>query len=112
MAGATFALIGDKELVKKLQSLNKSVANKIMRPAVVKGLKPVRASARNKVRKRSGLLAQAISARAKTSRRGVVGMVYVRNIQGAVVSCFFEPFDHPVAHSQYSKSDYFVIQAF
>lgn len=57
-------IIGDKNIIANLNMIKKSVKNRILRKALVKALAPVKAKAKNRVNKRSGMLAKSIKVKA------------------------------------------------
>lgn len=78
----TIRLIGDKALMKRMEMLSDVAASRIMRPALSKGLDPVKKQAKSNVKqnKRSGALYRSISKKTGISSRVKAwGKVYVKS---------------------------------
>jgi HK97 gp10 family phage protein len=72
-------VIEDKQLVKNIEALEKSVTRKIMRPSVAAGLRPIRAEARRLVPVRTGAMKKSIGIKAWCKKSRSVGKVYIRH---------------------------------
>lgn len=72
-------LLGDKELINKFHKLSDMAARRVMLPATRKGLQPIKADAKERVSKRSGMLEKAIISKASVNRKNenVIGKVEV-----------------------------------
>lgn len=64
MMDKAIKLLGDKNIVANLNMLQKSVRTRIMRKALVNSLAPVKAKAKSRVAKKSGLLQKSIKVKA------------------------------------------------
>ncbi len=77
---STFEIVGDAELINKLGRLKQATVNRILRPAINEGLKPVKQRARELVQVRTGTLRRSIRSRAFTVKRPfawVTGAIFV-----------------------------------
>ena len=76
----TFKIVGDADLIAKLSRLKQAAVNRILRPAIREGLKPVRKRARQLVQVRTGTLRKSIRSRTWTVKRPfawVTGAIFV-----------------------------------
>jgi len=77
----TIELTGDLKLMAQLDELKTSAVNAVMGPAISKGLTPVNKEAkrRAKLQFKSNYISKMIAKKVKRGRKGVVGMIYVRD---------------------------------
>lgn len=78
--GEMMTLVGDQALASAFLHMRDSSVNRIMRPAINKGLTIAKREAKSLVPRRSGALRKAIASKSKTNKRkgAVYGMLFVR----------------------------------
>jgi len=78
-ANRAFTLIGDRELVDAIKSLQKSSQNRVMRAAMKAGAAVVAREARQRAPRRSKLLSRSIASKSGVNRYGAFGVVYIKS---------------------------------
>lgn len=89
MSGYEIRVVGDKELMRRLEKLSRSLSNKILRPAVAAACRPMRSAARAGAPMVMGNLKASIEQKVKTGKVAVFGVIGPRSdVVGTRVDLF------------------------
>lgn len=81
--GVDIHIIGDKDLIKRLEFLTPSIRKKVLRPAVTAASRPIRQAAKASVPVRFGALKKSIDLKAKSYKETAVAIVGPKTGQSA-----------------------------